>query len=503
MTAAALGRERAGLSAEPVATEGNLLALWLNEIIQPPPDPEANRWIEVIGWQVAACDGNVCAAAILAYFFARHFGKLKHAAEGREDNRIAVAHEMKPRRAAESLWFRATDEQIEKAIFFFKRRSFPDAIRFLEEKGFVSKLAKNPNPAFPFDKSRYFKLNPEAVQARLRELFDYDAEDVNPLDSTPRKIADSKRKNARSTGKNAPSSRKIADNLTNNKGTKGEEDSSESSSSGVDSKDESTPVVGRDEKLRLKGILEGVEPLPEGVEPDEALLAWLPVALESSRAVQGLFAFIFWKFHHRHPKAIFDAKRKRAADDRLKAGYTLDRLLLAIRGIKFSAHHMALNPKTNPDNKIFDDFGLILRDAKQVETFEALALQSDEADRRRAAEGALRSDLPAVPESRFSDAELEDFARTVADMLSQGYEVSHLKAKFNVGKTVAVPEWTRILERAAAIKAERDSRSMNGNGKAEAVRGSESAEWTEASDAARDSPSGPRAMPEPRKEDFE
>jgi hypothetical protein len=484
--------------------------LWLNEIIQPPPEPEANRWIQVARWQVRLCEGDTCAAAILAYFFARHYGKSKHASEGHEDNQIAAAHGLKPRRAAESLWFRATDAQIEEAIFFYKRRSFAKSIALLETLGFISILKKNPNPAFPGDNSRYFRLNADEIQTRLRKLYDYKAP-VNSSKEPPGKNADTPSGGKKGVGKNADTRGKIAEgvgktarhsNKEDKEGSKGRRESDDSP--GVDSKDESTPGKLGEEKLRLKGILEGVEPFPEGVEPDEALLELLPVALECSRAAQGLFAFTFWKFHRKHPRAIFDARRKRAADDRLKAGFTLDRLILAIRGIKFSSHHMGMNPKTNPDANVYDDFGLILRDAKQVETFEALALASDEADRRRAVEASLTEAKAPVPDSRFSEGEIDSFGKTVADLLSEGYEVSHLRAKFNVGKALALPDWTRILERASAIKAERDSPSLNGNGAArEAVKGSDSPEWSEASTAARESGAGPRAMPHAQEEDFE
>lgn len=464
---------------------------------------------------MAVCDGDACAAVILAYFFARHYGKQKHAAEGREDNALAVAHGLKARRGSESLWFRATDPQIEEAIFFYKRRKFPEALAKLEALGFVSILRKNPNPAFASDNSRYFKLNPEAVQKRLRELYDYKGkkDDVNPTKSsvgknadTPegsRKNADSVRRNADSVGKNAEHYIKEGKEGS----IEGEGESSDSPSSGVDSKDESTPIVTKERKLELKSILEGSRPLSpsEGVEPDEALLEWLPVALECSRAAQGLFAFVYWQLHHRHPKAIFDAKRKKVVDDRLKAGYTLDRIILAIRGIKFSAHHMGLNPKSNPEERIYDDFGAhVLKDGKQVETFEALALQSDDADRQRRATAALASDLPAVPTSKFSEVEIEDFAANVADMLAGGYQIEHLRVKFSVGRTVAVSDWTRILERAAAIKADRDSGSMNGNGRADVIRAEESPDWRDAKEQVAEAGGGNvRAMPYARPEDFE
>jgi hypothetical protein len=254
--------------------------------------------------------------------------------------------------------------------------------------------------------------------------------------------------------------------------------------------------VSREQKLRLKELLEGTAPLPEGVEPDVALLEWLAVALQCSRAGQALYVFTFWKFHRKHPKAIFDAKRKRIVEDRLKAGYTLDRLVLAVRGVQFSPHHMGENDK----KQVYDSFEIIFRDGKQVETFEALAAASDEDERRRAAEGALAADRPPVPDSRFSEEELESFAQTAADLLATGYEVAHLRAKFNVGRGLAVAEWTRILERAAAIKAERDSRSLNGNGAAEHPAPIQD---RKAAKEVLSSLTDALAMPHAREEDFE
>jgi hypothetical protein len=233
------------------------------------------------------------------------------------------------------------------------------------------------------------------------------------------------------------------------------------------------------------------------------LLEWLPVAADCTRAAQALFAFTYWKLHRKHPRAIYDNKRKKLAEDRLKAGYTLDRLCLAIRGVGFSAHHMGLNPRSNPEERIYDGFDVILRDGKQVETFEALALANDETDRQRRAAAALSSDLPPVPESRFSDPELEDLAKTVEEKLASGYTVAQLRTMFRVGKALPANDWTRILEAAGRIKADRDSGSLNGNGKAEVIRAGESEDFTAASEAAGLSPNGVRQMPYARPEDFE
>lgn len=73
----------------------------------------------------------------------------------------------------------------------------------------------------------------------------------------------------------------------------------------------------------------------------------------------------------RAPRTVFDDKRKKLARDRLKEGFTVEDLRLATRGCVLSEWHMGKNDR----NTVFDDFGLIFRDAKHVEDFRAIALQ--------------------------------------------------------------------------------------------------------------------------------
>lgn len=77
--------------------------------------------------------------------------------------------------------------------------------------------------------------------------------------------------------------------------------------------------------------------------------------------------FNFWKEHMNHPRAVFDDKRRKAVVARLRAGYSVDDLILAVRGCKLTPHNMGQNERQS----VFDDLELICRDTSHVERFMA------------------------------------------------------------------------------------------------------------------------------------
>ena len=66
---------------------------------------------------------------------------------------------------------------------------------------------------------------------------------------------------------------------------------------------------------------------------------------------------------------VFDGKRRRAVESRLKDGYPLSTILAAIDGCKVSP----FNQGENDRHQKYDDLELICRDAKHVEDFAAIA----------------------------------------------------------------------------------------------------------------------------------
>lgn len=88
-----------------------------------------------------------------------------------------------------------------------------------------------------------------------------------------------------------------------------------------------------------------------------------------SRSAQAGEIFEYWKRERgRNHQTIFDDKRKRAVEARLKAGYDVDFIKQAIRGIKHDPHCMG----ENDAKKIYDDLELICRDSTHLEGYAAL-----------------------------------------------------------------------------------------------------------------------------------
>lgn len=75
--------------------------------------------------------------------------------------------------------------------------------------------------------------------------------------------------------------------------------------------------------------------------------------------------FTHWQIIHNHPKAHLDKKRERLIEARLKDGFSVDDLKLAIEGNKLSPFHQG----QNDGGTIYDGIDLIFRDAAKVESF--------------------------------------------------------------------------------------------------------------------------------------
>lgn len=77
--------------------------------------------------------------------------------------------------------------------------------------------------------------------------------------------------------------------------------------------------------------------------------------------------FEHWKSVLNHPRSILDAKRRRLITLRLKDGFSVERLKLAVDGCRASPHHMGQNDRS----MVYDGVDLIFRDVEHVERFES------------------------------------------------------------------------------------------------------------------------------------
>ena len=81
--------------------------------------------------------------------------------------------------------------------------------------------------------------------------------------------------------------------------------------------------------------------------------------------------FDHWTAVHSKPRAKLDEKRKKLIRSALRTGYTVDDLRAAIDGCKASKFHQGDNDR----GMVYDDLGLILRDAAKIDQFIGLANQ--------------------------------------------------------------------------------------------------------------------------------
>lgn len=116
----------------------------------------------------------------------------------------------------------------------------------------------------------------------------------------------------------------------------------------------------------ISGTSTNHEPLTDNHEPSTKEGKTKPV--NPPAKAEALSVFEYWKKVMNHPQAIFDDKREKLVRARLKAGYTVDQLCKAIDGCKGSPWHQGQNDRST----VYDDLGLILRDASKVDGFMAL-----------------------------------------------------------------------------------------------------------------------------------
>ncbi|MDQ3173856.1 MAG: hypothetical protein M3Q91_09135 [Acidobacteriota bacterium] len=202
--------------------------------------PTNEHFIKIHPWQIDACDGNECAAALLSFFEYFHNVKLEQALKAKQFNDVSEFHG-DTRAQDETLYQFHSEDELERGVVIYKRRSMYDALKLLDEKGFVT-LHHNPYNRYKFDKTRYFLFHPEVVNAWLAT---YDGEGWQRMCATrSRKFADTTCKFADSTckfadgekgpvttcknadrsRKNAAPSRKIAGSIPKKSDNKSDQD---------------------------------------------------------------------------------------------------------------------------------------------------------------------------------------------------------------------------------------------------------------------------------------
>jgi uncharacterized protein YdaU (DUF1376 family) len=92
--------------------------------------------------------------------------------------------------------------------------------------------------------------------------------------------------------------------------------------------------------------------------------------------------FEFWKETMKSKRSIFDAKRRKLINQRLKDGYTVDDLKKAIHGCSMTPHNMG---QTN--GTLYNTIELILRDSSYIDRFMSTAMGTKELFARQSGVG--------------------------------------------------------------------------------------------------------------------
>ena len=163
--------------------------------------PEKEPLILIRKSQLALCDQNHCAAALLSFFEHWHNIKLGQQQQAEHANRVARMHGEEGTQDV-SLFQYHTEEGLESGLLeLYGRTMIRRGLNILTAKGFVS-VHENPNTRYRFDKTHYFLFHPDKVSSQLIDI----AHEV--------KIPDGDVKNNAWSGKNTSSSVKNTSSLT-------------------------------------------------------------------------------------------------------------------------------------------------------------------------------------------------------------------------------------------------------------------------------------------------
>jgi hypothetical protein len=164
------------------------------------PHPPREPLVQIRPWQVEACRGNLCAAALLNFFEYWHNVKLDGQGQARTMNDVSEKHG-DPRSQEESLLQWHSTEDLQRGLLGLYGESVVQrSVKELATLGFLS-IQKNPNPAYKWDKTNFYLFQVDAVISWLREHrgLDTDYSPQTPVKSDAVKIRHRERENTAST----------------------------------------------------------------------------------------------------------------------------------------------------------------------------------------------------------------------------------------------------------------------------------------------------------------
>ena len=135
-------------------------------------------------WQIQACRGNHCAAALLSFFEYWHNIKLNQQTQAVKANKVAEAHGVTGLQDVTLVQFHSEAELETGLLGLYKRKTIGLALKFLVAEGYLS-LHSNPNPRYYFDRTRYFLFHPGKCQEFIANLDQVKKDDARRQKGAP------------------------------------------------------------------------------------------------------------------------------------------------------------------------------------------------------------------------------------------------------------------------------------------------------------------------------
>jgi len=196
-------------------------------------------------WQVEACDGNHCAAALLSYLEYWHNIRIDQSTRSRRQNEVAENHGDLGTQDTSLFQFHTEADLVSGLLGLFKQDSIRKALVLLAEKKYVS-VHRNPNNRYAFDKTKHFLFDPDAVNAFIDQRIIGDPSQENQGRSP---------KNQGRSPKNQGAIQEITSEITSEKNNKNctnnnfENDSEEN----LKPKNENNPTAKLQDRFESKG----------------------------------------------------------------------------------------------------------------------------------------------------------------------------------------------------------------------------------------------------------
>lgn len=128
--------------------------------------PAQENIIIVREWQLVFCKNNQCAAALLSFLEFAVACKIEVSGQNSALNR-KLKQNNNLRTLAEDILVWYTEEQLEKRVIFYKRKTIRKSLKLLVDLGAIS-ICKNPDPRYnKRDKTKHFSLNIELIKLFL------------------------------------------------------------------------------------------------------------------------------------------------------------------------------------------------------------------------------------------------------------------------------------------------------------------------------------------------